>query len=371
MGAELFGARLLAEVKEQNLSDILREFRESRGESVVGRILLGIKPLDDILSVLARSNTLPSNPVIEITSPFSADGKTSLLYHIAALAVLPARADDDVHVGGRGAAVIWLDTDGRFDALRVKQVISHIAQERIVSSHGNSDKRDAKKDEVMLRCLVDEALRHIHVFRPQSSASLLTTLESIIEYMFSIRHYSRQRCVYATILDSASAFCWQDWREAEISRIPGARNEGQIHTQHEASSIRQKKDIHVPTEIVSCLRAIQSTFSCLVLYTTAGFYPSRSISPLLGSFKPYLPHPWPTFPTIRLIVRRDVVRPFGEWMTVDEAKADAASRQAVVLSGRFSGWIDPSSIPASIKSELSAKGAFGFRILKEGIEFNS
>ncbi|WEW60231.1 hypothetical protein PRK78_005716 [Emydomyces testavorans] len=370
MGAECFGAKLLAEVQEESLADILRSLRNSHVRDSPQQ-LLGIPPLDDILSIL-NTNDNNNHPIIEITSPSSADGKTALLYYAAALAVLPARLDNGVVLGGRAAAVIWLDTDGRFDASWFTRVVRTIVRKRVAPS-GHEYGR------MLPTTVLDEALRHVHVFRPQGSATLLATVRSIPRYLFGGgRHYSRGRAVHAVVVDSASAFYWQDWREEEVSRIPGAREdeeekeemEMQMRSTTMYAQGGKKSSIDIHAEIVSRLRELQSKFSCVILFTTAGLYPSRTADSLV-SFRPYLPYPWPVFPTLRLVVRRDPVRPFPGEMTVDEAMADAAARQSVVQRGQFSGWVDLASVPVGVRSELGRKGGFAFRIAAEGVEFDS
>src|SRR5690242_20556306 len=102
---------------------------------------LGIKPLDDLLRIWhfppasyqqqqysapiplagdgggdvsttaalepSRNTVRLKRSVVEITSPSSGDGKTHLLYYIAAVAILPA-SFTSIHVGGRDGAVVFL-----------------------------------------------------------------------------------------------------------------------------------------------------------------------------------------------------------------------------------------------------------------------
>ena len=61
-------------------------------------------------------------PIIEISSTKSAAGKTTILYHLAALALLPH------DYGGKQSAVLWLDTDNNFSATRFAK--SHLTSSR-------------------------------------------------------------------------------------------------------------------------------------------------------------------------------------------------------------------------------------------------
>ncbi|KAI1909947.1 hypothetical protein LOZ65_006449 [Ophidiomyces ophidiicola] len=335
-----------------NCEQILQALRESHLLSPK-LPLLGIPRLDTALAALRSNEHNPRQPVVEITSPASGDGKTALLYYATAQAVLPAWLENDVVVGGHDAAVIWLDTDARFDAHRLRCVMASIVRQRALQD--SDDYTEA----------VNESLRHVHVFQPLSSPALLATLESIPEYLFRTQHYSRYRPLHAIVIDSASAFSWQDWRKVEVSRIPGAVDE----EGHALGATSSRRSTNMPADMVSVLRDLQNKFSCLILYSTAGLYPCGSSLSPLTSFRPYLPYPWITLPALRVVVRRKPVRPFVDGMTVDEARADGLARQVVVQRGVFSGWIDPSSLPTYMQGAAVTQ-PFSFKISNEGIFFD-
>src|SRR4030095_12875097 len=82
------------------------------------------------------------------------------------------------------------------------------------------------EEDLQLHSMLHECLRHVHVFRPQSSQALLATIQSLETYLLDgSDHISGLRPLRAIVLDSATAFYWQDRREAEILRIPGVREE--------------------------------------------------------------------------------------------------------------------------------------------------
>lgn len=312
-------------------------------------------------------------PVIEVTSPGSGDGKTSLLYYITAMGVLPPSLEG-VPLGGNGGAVVFLDTDFRFDASRLRGALVGIAREKLRAQevqHGGTQDESRKAFELM----VNECLRHVHVFRPQSSLSLLATLRSLESYLLhSTQHSSHNRRLHAIVLDSASAFYWQDRRENELLNIPGVREERAAQQQPSSSTPSGLNNLSIPQiaqETVSALRHLQHIFSCAILYTTWGLHRSSTqrhahdadlySTPL--SFRPHLPRPWPTFPTLRLVVSRDAVRPFAPFMTVKETERDAPSRQAIVARGEFSVWVDMwgrDNWAAGVAERVVQKGAFGF-----------
>lgn len=313
------------------------------------------------------------DPIIEITSPGSGDGKSSLLYRITAFGVLPGSLEG-IQLGGKGGAVVFLDTDFRFDASTLRDVLVGIVREKLHACkiQGDTTRNDRKK---ALELMIDECLRHVHVFRPQSSLSLLATLRSLEAYLLhSTQHSSHSRSLHAIILDSASAFYWQDRREAEILKIPGVREEraAQKPSASTTASDIDNLSIHqIEQETISCLRHVQHVFSCAIVYTTWGLQRASTLrhgqdayiysNPL--SFRPHLPRPWPTFPTLRLVVSRDPVRPFAPFMTVKEAERDAPSRQAIVARGEFSVWVDmwgKESWAAGVVEGVIAKGPVGF-----------
>lgn len=262
---------------------------------------------------------------------------------------------------GHGAAVIWLDTDGRFDAARVRVVM-----QRILQTQGNVTVDDTGD-------LLSEALQHIHVFRPVSSAALLATLRSIPEYLLTChddgrtgqpQHYSRNRRVHSLVLDSATAFLWQDRWAAALARIPGGaedeRERSHFATGDNASDgTGRGGNLHA--DIVTWLREFQEQFSCMLLYTTT-----------MTTGRSGLPYPWPVLPVLRVMVRRDAVQRFGGEMSVEAARADAEARQSVVRRGRCSGWVDLSSVPASVRQEIETRGmgVFSFRIDDRGVEID-
>lgn len=337
----------------------------------------GITQLDEIVDLFHQRQVIDGhqkNPVVEITSPASGDGKTSLLYYITALATLP------VQYGGKGGAVIYIDADHRFSAARLRDVaLSYLRKRR-------TDDLFVDESNLDLDVVVEESLLHVHVFRPKSSQSLLATVQSLEGYLLdTARHKSGEREVRGVVLDSASAFYWQDRREAEILSIPGALEEIRKKAAAAAAGggdarILPRPVMGIAQDTVKTLRKLQDTFYCPVYYTVCGHHrvqrQNRGGMSMM-SFKPFLPRPWPGFPTLRLVVRRDPVRPFVPYISPDQAQEEAGHRQEVVERGKFSGWIDPfgkEEWPAHIiesTDSLDGKGGFSFTVTEEGVDFHS
>ncbi|KLJ11790.1 hypothetical protein EMPG_13054 [Blastomyces silverae] len=418
------GERLLREVREENLAELLHTLHHLHSPPPTSPRYapLGIKPLDDILRIFhpkphtsGTTTYTPRQPVLEITSPASADGKTHLLYYITALAVLPC-AYQNIVLRGRSSAIVFLDTDCRFDAVRLHEVARGIVLESAVeqgislpAAGTNYGGGGREGDDEELNTMIHAALSHVHVFRPQSSASLLATIRSIESYLLrgmgmtygdrEHKHASHSRPLHAILLDSASAFYWQDRREMEVLSIPGVReerarraqdqNENQNHndTDPNTTTYTPTAQAQLPHQIIDALRALQQTFSCPLVYTTWGLlratpsthqnntshtlHAQLTTRPSLykshrPSFRPHLPGPWPSFPTCRVIVQREVVRPFAPLLTMEEIKREARERQEVVGKGRVVGWVDGNGPTWDRERNAMAERLFGFSLTGGG-----
>ncbi|KAJ9244559.1 hypothetical protein DTO271D3_3931 [Paecilomyces variotii] len=414
-----FGERLLAEVREETLDEFLHDLRAFQpDQSDEGSFFLGVKELDELLELFLPTpasavtaiepprtqipastfagfdagydNELPAGaagyeeqnvdeygtdvpvpvptprptpipkkkqPVVEITSPSSAAGKTQLLYYLTAVAILPSSYHGR-DLGGCDAAVVYFDTDGRFDANRLGNIASGIVQERLKASSSNPadtisrEERKAEGDDIGddinahdINELVRNALQHVHVLRPQSSSSLLATLQQLDSYLLDVsRHHSATRPLHAIFLDSASAFFWQDRLRDEVARTEEiGRPAAEIDRDRD-----QGRSFHLAVlyrRLVVELRRLQAIFDCAVVYTTWGLSRTKSSSDYgptssYSGFRPHLPPPWGTFPSLRLAVQREPVRRFPPEATIQEAERDAPLRQEVVARGKFWAWVD-------------------------------
>ena len=308
--AASYGARVLGEVTETRLDEVytwllaclacwertvlilqfLHDLRGLAGDEQKGH--LGFKSLDDALDVFMCE--WKKEPVVEIASTASAAGKSQLLYYLAAIAVLPEP------YGGRSAAVVYIDADGRFDANRLRTVAMSIAQ---TTSPAETAPAPAPAPAPAAAAdTVKDSLQHVHVLQPASSGSLLATLKTIEAYLLDTqRHVSSTRPLHAILLDSATAFLWQDKLRDQIARIE--------EIGLPASQIEQDRREHrsfvlgtLYAELVSELRRLQGVFGCAVVYTatvrTRGVEGGGAVG-----FRSSLPSPWGLFPTLRVVVR--------------------------------------------------------------------
>ncbi|KAF7164143.1 hypothetical protein CNMCM5623_008833 [Aspergillus felis] len=454
--AASFGEKLLREVHTERLDELLHDLRSlfpsSPGESTSQ---LGVKRLDALLEVFtsplpavqgqiqqverdiyqeqqsehevqhmqadveddqnasAEDRRLPTayltkqiDPVIEISSVSSAAGKTHLLYYLTAIAVLPSTING-VRVDGRASAVVFIDADGRFDAERLRTVAWGLIDKKLKAHSGTGSGESPEGlilppllDTEELESIIAAALQHVHVFRPQSSASLLATLESLQAYLLDVsRHYSSHRPLHAIFIDSATAFFWQDKLHDDVARTENiGRPVAEVEHERKQKRIFLLSDIYA--ELVQNLKNLQRHFGCIVAYTcntlnsrSVTGYQSHSQStqqhsgpfdlynPVnvaatrsMPSFRCPLPAPWGTFATLRLVVRRDAVRPFPPMMTARDAQRDAIMRQNVVLEGRFLGWVNEwerEEWPRRFVDGLKERngGVFSFHVGRGGVEF--
>ena len=208
---------------------------------------------------------------------------------------------------------------------------------------------DAK---ISVGAIVENALRHVLVLRPQSIRSLVATVNSLPSYLFNAAQYlSDGRAIELLALDSLSSFYWQEKLEEDISdtaHSQGTRKYG---------------------ELVRSLHQVQDIFGCPILTTSLGLQlvpgPQSRRSTLRGprpSFKPVLPHSWLSFCTLRLGVAREPVKQFHVDMTLEQAETDKSARHEVVEKGRFSAWVDALGSGAHRNG-----GEFEFRIRDEGV----
>ncbi|KAJ6082840.1 hypothetical protein N7467_006975 [Penicillium canescens] len=325
-------------------------------------------------------------PVVEISSSLSASGKSQLLYYLTALAILP-RNHGGLPLGGRESAVIFIDTDNRFDAERLRVVARGIILQQHLQS--DPDARDQPAGATLgheLESLLVSSLQHVHVFRPQSSSALLATLHSLDTYLFDLsRHRSASRALQMIAIDSATAFIWQDRLRDEIARIEEiGRPRAEVDRERERNQSFHLSDLYV--ELAMVLKRLQGLFQCAIVFTTIsgtraapssdgqsgpGLYDwPQSWTPAL---RPALPAPWGTFPTLRLIVHRSSVRPFPPSMAPQAAIKDAHLRQSVVHQGKISVCVNawgrvewPRQVVEAI--EANNGGSFSFYVRESDIE---
>ncbi|KAI9673641.1 MAG: hypothetical protein M1817_002278 [Caeruleum heppii] len=347
MSAEVLGRRLLDEVREEGLDQWPSTYHTLPPEP----------------PSLPEKHT--KRPLIEIIGS-SCGGKTHLLYYIATLAVLPARYHD-INLNGKESAVVVIDADGRFDVRRLRQIIRHYVSS-LLPADEEQDENDGLPHPAQdgVNELLKTGLSHIHIFRPQSSASLLATLAQLSQYLFHSRaHHLHHRSLGAIMLDSTTAFFWQDKfaeesrQREEVDRQEEANPGGHLPSETSPSSFKETYNT-----LSTHLLALSSTFPDTPIVIT-----TRILSPVSSSsvFPPsHLPSLFTSHLALRLHVHRDPVPKFGPGMSAEEAGRDQESRLGVVGRGRFSAWVVPVGGEGGMGTGTGRRRV-GFWIREEGM----
>ncbi|KAK7522006.1 hypothetical protein IWZ03DRAFT_107448 [Phyllosticta citriasiana] len=399
MSAEDLGRRLLGEVEEAGLDEVLDSVR-ALANSGSSSSPFGIPPLDHLLGVFerhgaslavqrrapgspSRDQSLRSSqqkpPAIELTSLGPGAGKTHLLYLITALAILP-ESHSGIYLRGRNGTVVFIDTDGRFSVERFVQVMRCHIEHRIKqhnhaksSDEAGRERQEATMSEAEEAAIISHALDHVHILQPQSHAAVLSTLIQLPAYLFDgAAHKSLHRPLQCIILDSASAFFHPLKAAEEQARLLQTHNNAAATQTTTASAITTSEAY---ASIVRELRSLQHRFQCAIIATTA----SLSVSKLdagnapLPTLRPLLPPAFTSFATLRLAVSREIVPAFPPTMSVQEARRERAQRQGVVEQGRVRMSVDGWGADAWARElregvlGLKERGAWGLRITKDGV----
>jgi hypothetical protein len=253
----------------------------------------------------------PGPPILELISPPnthhpSSAGKTSLLYLIIAHAIFPC-SHSSTGIDGNDAAVILFDPLNHFSAARLASVMLSLLHSKL-QSNGKTLNDGVRAD---MKAVVKRALVHVHIFRPSSWSTLLTTLRSLPDYLFDgRRHKSTHRRVHSIILEDIDAFVW-----SIRNSLPITSNQNALAT---ASSI-------LTTAVVK----LSNLFSCATILS------SHSSSNNPTTFRPYLPT---QSQVTRLAVRRVEVLKFAPAISIEEAETERQQRWEVVSRGQFECW---------------------------------
>ena len=313
------------------------------------------------LDQLKRASQKPN--VLEITSEEPGAGKTHLLFLLAAIAVLP-KSHSGVILNGMHSTIVVVDADNRFCVQRLTQIMRHYIEQQCKNHQDNmpvatDDSHSPHLDEATTSHLISASLQHIHIFRPQSLSSLLTTLTTLQNYLLtSTAHHSSTRRLHSILLDSATAFYWNHRAASETTNLSEPAPQPQPTYNH----------------LVHALRSLAQLFSCPVIATTSPpFATSASTSSStaiaiggrgtgIGLSAPpairrhFMPHSWSAFVTVRLHVARVAIPRFALGLSVEEALREKEERQREVEKGMFVVVADDGS------------GGFGFSICGEGVE---
>lgn len=253
-------------------------------------------------------------PILELVSSPPAhhptgSGKTSLLYLLIAKAILPVAISPSIPVMGKEAAVILFDPVSHFSIPRLVSVMLSLLESKLSAANIEID----EPAQVQLKSMVKRSLVHLHIFRPKSWPSLLSTLCSMPDYLFDrTRHKSVYRRVHSLILEDMDTFVWSI--RGSASAVLNAKSSDVVST--------------ASTQLIAQIQSLSTLLSCATILTSCSALPS--------ALRPALPLSWPQGSSVtRLALRRLEVIRFAPTISVDEAEAERQQRWEVVGRGRF------------------------------------
>lgn len=292
-----------------------------------------------------------SAPIVELMSQYAGSGKTHLLYHLTALAVLP------FNLGGRQAAVLYFDLDNHFSVPRLAQQIKRLA---LAYSQG-----DKSMKETSLKKIIGGCLRHVHIFRPSSLASTIHTFNNLSTYLFNqSEHHSFDRAIAFIAIDSASAFYWQTRVEADQAALMT------ITTRPGSEEFPPPQPVNY-TILASALKLAYRTFLTPIIYTARDYNPPQQThmpSAFVDAFsyRPCLPQ---LHPTLRFVIRRADVRKLPAEISLEDTMRENEIRRKVVALGKFECFVNEWGIEEKVMEKLRVRGAmFDVFITKEGVK---
>lgn len=322
------------------------------GEGVLEAQYFNCKPLDQILQRALEgrrpaAKDIPRIPIVEICSMHPGGGATHLLYYMCAQAVLP------VQHGGKQACTVIVDADGAFSVARLASQLASLVPQTL------------EVDEATLQTTVSTALKHVHVFHPQTLAGAIATMDSLPAYLFDQqRHWSSDRQVGFVALDTASAFYWQDRAEVEDAAFQSTTMAGET-----AASTPGPSGYNT---LASCLKAASRTFNCPIIVTswhlgtTPVTHQQQQYASGIRSFRSTFSGAFAQLPALRFVIRRAPVSKFPVGITVTNALREAGDRQKVVDEGRFECFVNEWGMEERGLSGVGRSG-FAFIIGAEGV----
>ncbi|XP_052220663.1 DNA repair protein XRCC2-like isoform X2 [Dreissena polymorpha] len=125
-------------------------------------------------------------------------GKSEFLSHLIVQCILP-EAWSSIDLGGRGASVIFIDTEYKFSILRLVSLMEKQVLQKLADC-GKEFRLDASQIEVF----IEECLERLYIVRCSSSEELVITLHSLEGVICNDPNIS------LVMIDSISAFYWLD-----------------------------------------------------------------------------------------------------------------------------------------------------------------
>ena len=250
-------------------------------------------------------------PVIEIVGTNPGSGKTRMLYRITAEAL----AGDGTHGAG---AVVWIDADGHFDYSCFHGFLAAVLAGR-----------ESAAD---VAVAVEAHLRHLHIFRPQTSHTLLAILHGLEGYLLDeSAHSSASRPLRVVMISGLSSFFWQDRREeldAEPEHLPPGVAISHVFIERWRS-------------LVASLKDLQSKFECIIVASNVALTTPEDSS-TGPSLRPHLPRVWSNSVTLRLFLTKNKRPKLPPGLSLENALQQERSRKLVSHESCSTAWIEQS-----------------------------
>ncbi|BGO90788.1 hypothetical protein NBRC10512_002833 [Rhodotorula toruloides] len=256
--------------------------------------------VDGLSAILDQAGLqLRRGDVVEVQG-LASSGKTSLLLHLAATALLPRRAHVrvdrqvlEVVVGGKEEAVVWIDCTSRFDVDRLASLLRHhldTSIQRYRAPRGIGAPRDEEIDG-----LVDECLTRLQVFYPSSTLQLAATIQGLPEWAKT--HAAEE--VGSVLIDGMSEFAWADQyahEQRSASFAPGAPRPVD-------SSASSQTPLRL---LLAAIAHLRRTLAPLIFVTQWVFRPHAILPQRSSDGLPFYQHHfapphWPSISTVPLV----------------------------------------------------------------------
>ncbi|KAK6544087.1 hypothetical protein TWF694_000798 [Orbilia ellipsospora] len=358
-----------------------------------------------------NADALPKDKpvIIEISSDRPCVGKTQLLYHLACVTLLP-ESWNGINLDGKDGAVVFIDCDGRFDILRLMEMICHYLQSRLslaiqycesqlnsrdtemqnpqVEDQDNDDIEEYLQlltsiDSTHIVELTEYALTNLHVYQPTSPSELLEIISSLPGYLTSSQdHSSHDQALSLLLIDGISAFYWL---ERSTPSNPATLNQAfsdDLPTEPPKPQLSLQSRYE---KVTSDLITISTRFGANIVITnihipTANHSNNHNgggggVNPAPPSYPRHLPACYtysPRFLSARIILSLDIVAPFHADIELKNAWKERGMRMEVVGKAGVSAWVEGAGVRKGESRRDKAEGGwFWFRIGEEGVRFGA
>ncbi|GAA6016049.1 hypothetical protein JCM10207_004425 [Rhodosporidiobolus poonsookiae] len=224
-------------------------------------------------------------------------GKTSLLLHLAATALLPRTAHihfadlrggpglAPVPIGGSEHNVAWIECSARgFPTARLAALLRSLLVEAVRRFRAPLGLSAPKEDE--FQSVLDEALARLHVFQPSSTAQLAATVRHLPRWAAqrALDLGTDEPELGAVLIDGMSEFAWADQLAREQSTLSSS------------SSSSETPPLRL---LLSALAHLRATLAPLIWITQHVFRPSVTLPQTSEAGLPfyahhYAPPHWPS-----------------------------------------------------------------------------